>query len=258
MPRRLVQDFGPSKDAKKGKSEEQMRKKAEELAASGMPFQMAMAVAHGKLTLSEALERMARQDKVATLMKRHDLSRALATQVAMGHADLERVLARQRFEAHRVEYRNHSILDAFAESGEPLTVDMHGRRRLTGTVSNMTAYSFNLTVDGGEPEEIHKLQAMAAWSPDSWKRVRKVLKTDKKRSADPKDPVPKPQDRYACSDKRLFRCLDEETPVTVTSLEGMQLSGLVRWVSRFELGLTLKGDSEAVVFRHALDHLREG
>lgn len=258
MARRLVQDFAPSKDAKHGKSEEQARKKAEELAATGMPFQMAMAVAHGKLTLSEALERMARQDKAVTLMKRHDLSRALATQVAMGHADLDRVLARQRFEAHRVQFRTHSILEVFAESGEPLTLDMHGRRRLTGVVSDMTPYSFNLAVEGGEPEEIHKLQAMAAWSPDVWKRVRKVLKTDKTRGGAPKDPVPKPQDRYPCSDKRLFRCLDEKTPVTVTTLEGMQLSGLVRWVSRFELGLTLKADAEAVIFRHALDHLREG
>lgn len=254
MPRRLAQEFTA---AKKVSKEEAAKKKAQELHETGMPFQMAMAVAHGKLSLSEALERMARQDKATALMKRHDLSRALATQIAMGHADLERVLARKRFEAHRAAYRDHSILEVHHASGAPLAVDMHGKRRLRGVITAVTPYSFTLAVDGEEPEEIHKLQAMAAWSPTDWKLVRKVMRTDKSRAESPKGPVVKPQDRYPCSDKRLFAAMDNETPVVMTLLEGLQLAGTVAWVARYEVGLKAKGDAVVTVFRHALDHLRE-
>ena len=80
-----------------------VRARAEELVATGMPFQMAMAVASGRLQLNDALERMVRQDQVLRMMERHDLSRALATQIAMGHADLDVVLARRRMDEHRTQ-----------------------------------------------------------------------------------------------------------------------------------------------------------
>ena len=109
--------------------EQTPRERAQELADQGIPFQMAMAVAHGRLTLNDALERLAQQDRVEQLMRTHDLSRALATQVAMGHADLDKLLRRRRMEAHREENRLRSILDEHTASGEPLALALHGHRR---------------------------------------------------------------------------------------------------------------------------------
>jgi sRNA-binding regulator protein Hfq len=259
MARRRVLDLGTPPAPKRGPSKEEIaRKRAEELAASGMPYQMAMAVAHGRLELSEALERMARGDRVAQLMKRHDLSRALATQVALGHADLEKVLARKRFEDHRTGNRERSLIELAIADGRPRTLELHGRRRVTGRILGQTAYSFQFQEADGPVEEIHKLQVQAAWDPEGWKAVRKALKTDKRRAAEPKAPVPKPQDRYACSDKRLFRCIDSGTAITATLLEGTQVTGHVAWFSRFEFGVTVRDEAEVVVFRHALDHLKEG
>lgn len=257
MPRRLAQDFSAQSKARKVNSEAEVKRKADEYHRTGMPYQLAMAVALGKVTLSDALERMARQDKVAALMKRHDLSRALATQIALGHADLERVLFRQRYETHRDTHRDDSILDVHAESGAPLTLDLHGGRRIHVIVESVSTYGFTVREEGQEPEEIHKLQALAAWSPDDWKRVRKVLKTDKERAAEPKGPIEKPQDRYPCSDKRLFRYCDSGATVVMTLLEGMLITGQITRVGRYEIGLRIKGDADVVVFRHALDNLRE-
>lgn len=234
-------------------NEEAVRARADALHRDGMPFQMAMAVAHGRMDLSEALERMARKDRVERLVEEHGLTRALATQVAMGHADLNLILRRQRLEAHRTEHRDRTWL----EVGRPVTLGLHGKRVVTGQIQEATAYSllFRHERADGEPEEIHKLQVKYAYAPDDWKRAKKAMKIDKALAAIPREPVVRPQDRYGCSDRRLFTYLDKEQDITVTLLEGEILRGRVTWFSRYEIGLEIRGEAEIGVFRHALHHV---
>lgn len=223
------------------------RAKAEALHKDGMPFQMAMAVAHGKLRLNDALERMARKQRAERLVEQHGLDNALATQVAMGHVQLEVVLRRRRRREHRDQNRDRTTLI----EGKRLTLGLHGRRSLSGTVGEVTSYLFGFAPDGGEFEEIHKLQVRYAYSREDWKRAKKAIKTDKT-LAGPSEPVPRPQDRYGCSDKRLFRYHDQETEIAVTLLEGDVIRGKVAWFSRYEIGLAVRGDVGVVAFRHAL------
>jgi hypothetical protein len=234
-----------------------IRQRAEELAAAGMPIQMAMAIAHGKLSLNEALQKLARRDAVTRMMEKHALSRALATQVALGQASLEEILAERRFEQHRADFRDHSILDASVASGAPLTLLLHGRRRVTGHVLAVELYRFKFKHEDGTEEDMHKLQAKLAFQPEAFKRLRKVLRIDKALEAAPLPPVERPQDRYGCSDRRLFKYLDTHVEVQATTLEGEQVRGSVSWFGRYEFGLKLKADAEVVVFRHALHDLRE-
>ena len=66
------------------------------------------------------------------------------------------------------------------------------------------------------------------------------------------------QDRYGCSDKRLFRYLDSAVTVAVTTLEGEVFTGKVAWMGRWEFGLKLeKSDVEVVFWRHALADIAE-
>lgn len=234
-----------------------IRQRAEELAAAGMPIQMAMAIAHGKLSLNEALQKLARRDAVTRMMEKHALSRALATQVALGQASLEEILAERRFEQHRIDFRDHSILDASAASGAPLTLLLHGKRRITGQILESEAYRFKIRTEEGVEEDVHKLQAKLAFHPDAYKRLRKVLRVDKALDAAPLQPVERPQDRYGCSDRRLFKYLDTKVEVQATTLEGDQIRGTLSWFGRYELGVGLKHEAEVVVFRHALHDLRE-
>lgn len=242
----------PARKVVRRKGEEAFRARAEALHKEGMPFQMAMAVAHGRMDLSEALERMARKDRVQRLVDEYGLSHALATQVAMGHADLDQILRRQRLERHREAHRERSWL----ETGRPVTLGLHGKRVVTGSVEEVTPYLFRFTfekpADGVTSEEIHKLQVKYAYSPDDWKRAKKAIKIDKVLSAEPRGPVVRPQDRYGCSDKRLFSYVDRGSEITVTLLEGEILRGRVGWFSRYEIGLEIRGETEIGVFRHAL------
>lgn len=228
-----------------------VRAKADKLHASGMPFQMAMAVAQGRLELNEALERLSRKERVNRLMEKHDLSRALATQIVIGHADLDQVLARRRLESHRESHRERTVLVPGAGA---LTFVCHGGRQIKGAVAAVEPYDVRLAPDGGgDPVEVHKLQIKYAYPSADWKKVKKAVRAEK--AAPSVEPVVRPQDRYTCSDRRLFGYLDRKQEVTVTLLEGDELRGEVTWFSRYEFGLKLKTDVEVTVFRHALANI---
>lgn len=236
---------------RKGKVDEKVRARADQLAEQGMPYQMAMSVAHGRMDLNDALERMARRDRVNVLMERHGLSRALATQIAIGHADLNQVLSRRRLEEHRTENRDRTCLTV----GNQLAVVLHDGRTLAGTVELVEPYTFRVAAEGTEPEDVHKLQAKYAYNPSDWKKVKKAVRQDKEVAKQPAEPAVRPQDRYSCSDRRLFGYLDQGTEVVATLLDGDVLRGTVGWFSRYEFGLGVRGDIEVTVFRHSLHDL---
>jgi sRNA-binding regulator protein Hfq len=234
---------------RKPKADASVKARGDELVASGMPYQMAMAVAHGRMELNEALERMARKDKVNALMERHTLSRALATQIALGHADLDVVLARRRLETHRSTHRDRTCL----VEGARLALVLHDGRTLKGTVAEVTPYQVVFQPDEGPPETFHKLLVMYAYAPEDWKSVKKGVKLDKRNAAvGAVAPAERPQDRYSCSDKRLFGYLDKGTDVVVTLLDGETLRGTIQWFGRYEFGLKLRTDVGVTVFRHSL------
>jgi sRNA-binding regulator protein Hfq len=252
----------PSKQvppAKRHRTDPRVRARADELHTSGMPFQMAMAVALGRVSLNDALERLARQERVQKMMDDNDLSRALATQIVIGHASLETVLSRRRMQDHREQNRLRSCLETARLAGRPIALEVHGKQKVAGIVSEVAAYSVTIQPEeGGEPVEVHKLQLKYAWDPKDWKKVRKGVKRDKDLSAAPREPIERPQDRYTCSDKRLFRYMDRKVPVTVTLLEGEQVKGTVSWFGRYEFGLILKdGETEVTIFRHCLHDISE-
>ncbi|MBX2803858.1 MAG: hypothetical protein KTR31_39645 [Myxococcales bacterium] len=237
--------------ARKGRVNPNVRERAEQLAEQGMPYQMAMAVAHGRMDLNEALERMARRDRVNSLMERHGLSRALATQIAIGHADLDQVLARRRLTEHRRDNRERTCLVL----GTKLALALHDGRVLKGEISAAEAYTFDLGDTDGNSQQVHKLEVKYAYDPGDWKKIKKGIRTDKDRVLEVTAPAQLPQDRYSCSDRRLFGYLDRTIDVVATLLSGEQLRGTVSWFSRYEFGMTLRTGCDVTIFRHALQDL---
>lgn len=244
--------------AKGGERPPEVRRRIEDLTARGIPHQMAVAVAQGKLNLNEALERLNKRVEVERLMKEHELSRALATQVVLGHADLAAFLAKRRFEVHRDTNLTRSCLEAAVEHGRVMTFALFGQRKVDAKVVAASTYHATLQEEGKEPEEVHKLDFKYAHFPEDWKKLKKIVRKDKELSEHPRRPAEHPQDRYTCSDRRLFRYQDEGVDVDVALLEGEVLHGHVLWFGRFEFGLSLKGEGEVTIFRHALHRMGEG
>lgn len=232
-----------------------VRQRAEELMAGGMPRQMALAVARGKLPLATALERLVLEREVQRLMDREGIPRALANQIAVGHASLEQVLFKRRLQEMRELNQNRSCLDEAVSSGKPLTLLVHGQKTASGVIVETLPFGFSIRDKDGAVVEMHKLQAKIAYPADEWKNVRRVMRVEK--GAVACEPIPKPQDRYSCADKRLFRYVDQKVSVEVTTLEGEQFRGTVTWFGRYEFGLSVKRDVEIFVFRHAVKSLVE-
>ena len=248
---------GQNRNKRPPKPKNDVRKKADQLVRdAGLPPNLAWQVARGDMTLNEVLQRMALRDKVESLVNRHDLPKSLATQVAMGQADLEQVLRKRRQEAHLEKWRTHSLLISAMEGKRPVTLVLHGKRWITGVIQEVDRYEFVIQPEEGEAERIHKLHVKFGTDAEHQRELRREVKKDKEAEGE-SEPVWKPQDRYGCSDKRLFGYLDEATPVKVTTIEGEVLQGSVTWMGRWEFGMRLKKGAMVTVFRHALADIRE-
>lgn len=226
------------------------RKVDELVRDAGIPKAWALQVARGQVTLNDVLQRLARADRVEQLVARHGLDRALATQVASGTLDLEVVLRRLRMEAHMAEHREHDSLALAVADGAPRALHLHGLRRIEGRLRAMDAYEVEVESAEGV-QRLHKLQLKLLHAPDA--RVKVGAATGRAAA----EPIKRPQDRYPCSDKRLFAALDAGHEVRIQTIEGDVLTGLLARVSRWEVAVRLKAGAEVVVFRHAIADLKE-
>lgn len=217
-----------------------------------MPRAVAMDVVKGRMTEADALERLARRAEVDLLMHKHGLDRALATQVVVGDAALDAVLATRRFEAHRAAHRGWSVLaDAQTDEVPRWFLGVDGGSRVA-RVAVVDTYTVTLVDRRGETTSLHKLALALAADAAVERRVRRALRRDPEIAAQALAPSTRPQDRYGVSDRRLFRLMDGGEDALVTLVSGDRLRGGIAWFARYEFGLRLKGDVEVVVFRHAL------
>jgi len=234
---------------------EAFRQRVHELETGmGLEKPLAVRVARNELSLSDAVETMARRDRVESLVRRHGFTRALATQIALGHADLDHQLRKRRLAQHLADNAQHSVLDDALADGELRGFGLHGERQLRARVVDVGRFEVGLQKDGEELRE-HKLQLKYAVAAADLKKFGRALRFCADRG--PREPIVRPQDRYPMSDRRLFGLLDRELTVAVTLLEGELLRGRITSLSRFELQLQLKGKLEVVVFRHAVCELSE-
>ena len=251
--------MGASKKVRSASRPESSRVRAEAARSAretGIPQNLAHQVALGSLSLNDVLARMATRARVESLMKRHALPKSLATQIALGQADLEHVLCKRRLADHVEANRNRSFLMEALESGQAVALGIHGRAGLRGKIVAVEQYEVTVEKADGERQSVHKLQVKFAAAESEAKNVRNQIKRDKSRS-EPVEPIWKPQERYGCSDRRLFGVIDDEAAVQVTTLEGDVFQGRVEWMGRWEYGMVLKKkNARVVVFRHALAELR--
>ncbi len=227
---------------------------------AGLPQHLAMKVAKGDLSLNDALGQVVDKDRVERVMARHDLERSLATQIVMGRVSLDKILLRRRREQHIAENHGKSILDEALKDGRPRIFGLHGHRIVRAKVMKVDAYEVTLEADeadapAGPLGAMHKLQLKFAMDAPDSDALRKNLGNDPTVQG---EPIERPQDRYRCANKRLFAWLDAKTPLEFTTLEGEVVCGPLNWIGRWELGVSIGGDEQLVLFRHALANISGG
>ncbi len=229
------------------------RKKVEELMRQGLPLPSAQAVANGQLTVNEAVIALQREDEAGRIARLHDIPASLAMQVAMGHADLAAVLSKRRIEAYVKEHSSRTIFDSI---GPTWSIGVYGQATRQVVFVRNDKYEVEVRevrdAGPGEPEMIHKTTVKYAFAPADYKAIRKHLEYDKDLRAQAAEPRLRPQDRYACSDRKIGGWWDQKTQVRLATMEGEVYTGEIAWFSRFEIGLKTRAGAELVVFRHAL------
>jgi len=216
-------------------------------------MEFAVLVAQGRVDLNDVLKKLAQRDEVTGLMARHGLDRALATQIALGQADLERVLRRKRVDAELATHRDRDVLESAKAGGTELVLGLHGRQLVHARILETTPYELRyLDVEAKAEATVHKTRLKFAADAHAWQKARKAMTWDSARKARAVEPIVRPQDRYGCSNRRLGEAWERKVEVTVTLLEGEVFVGLVGWVARWEFGLHTKG-GDIAIFRHAID-----
>ena len=223
---------------------------------NGLSRAVATQVALGRVELNDILRKMALNAEVEGIIRKHDLARALATQVALGQAELEAVLFKRRMGEYFETGGLRSLLTDSQAAGQSVALALHGGRNIEGLVTQVDQYELEIQVDG-QTERLHKLQVKWGAPAADRKKVGRSLGWDKALKGAATEPVGRPQDRYSCSNKRMYGYLDRGATVTVRLVEGEIFKGTVTWVSRFEFGLEVKGHVGAVIFRHAMIHISE-
>lgn len=225
---------------------------------TGVPLDIAIRVAQGRLDLNDALKQMAQRDEIASLMARHGIERALATQIVLGQADLHLVLRRRRVDDHLAEQRDRDVFGAAAQGGVELIIGVHGRLLRRVKVNAIRAYEIDVVdVESGASETIHKTRVKFACDAQGWQKARKSMTWDDRRKARDVEPVMRPQDRYGCGNRRLGEAWDQKSDVVAVTLEGECFAGQVSYVARWEFGLRTRAGTDIVIFRHAVDDFRE-
>jgi sRNA-binding regulator protein Hfq len=242
--------------AQPSRTQQQIFAEVERLEGQGMPRNLAVAVARGKLGLNQALERMARSDRVDRLMREHQLNRGLATQVVLGQANLEEHLQKRRFEEYKSDHFQYSYLKEASEAEEDVVLGLCGGRREKGLVTAVDKFTVQFVDQKGVESTIKKIDIKYAYAAKQWKEVGRYVKTRGSDGPEKVEPSLKPQERFRCSDKRLFGIFDGQSPVEIKLLEGERLSGKLSWLSRYECGVELGSGSVITVFRHSMCGLR--
>ena len=245
----------PPPQQEKNLKAEQLARAEELMRSSGVPLPMALQVVREQRTLNEVVTQLAQESEVERLVARHGLNRALATQVARGDARLDDVLRKARMLNHLAENRERTFLSA--ASGGPVALGVHGAKVLRGRIAAVDVYDVDFAPDEGDAVRLPKVRIKYGYDPQHYKQLRKNMGWDAARKG-ARDPILRPQDRYGCSDKRLFRYLDGGVTVSVTLLEGEVFTGKVVWMGRWEFGLKLdRSEVVVVIWRHALAEISE-
>ena len=224
-------------------------KRVDELIAMGLNRDQALAVVLGRRELNYYLERLAAKAKKRTLERQYGLAPSVAMQVALGQADLEQVLLRNRRAAHLAEHRELSV---FMAGERQLVFGVHGSGWHKGRVRQMSAYEVEIELVGGDRLTVQKRDVKLVLDAADERQFRRLVKRNSELSAAPRPPVLRPQDRLKISDRRWFDWLDRTVSVRATTLEGDVLEGRVEAIARYEIGLVMKRDVRVTLLRHAL------
>jgi len=150
----------------------------------------------------------------------------------------------------------HSTFEDVASLATPCTLHLHGRITLKATITANKTYDIVVTTPDGAQRELHKTKIKMLHPAKHTDGVWKQLTIDESVRAQGLGPILPAGQRNFIKNKSLFTLMREQTPLTISLLEGEDLQGIIQSFSRYEITLVLQGGEQVVILRHAVQNIR--
>ena len=164
-------------------------------------------------------------------MSSHGLSRSQASQVVQGKLCLDKVVHRRQRRAHLDKYLGHCTFEKAARDGRPRLFALHGQQVQLMRIKANRVYEVDYLLLGPDlrPSGEMSICAQAAvqagrtWV-DHMPKIQTSISLSRSESR-VVAPIPKLQDRYFISDKKLFGWVNAGNTLCVKTLEGEMVKG---------------------------------
>ncbi len=238
---------------KRDSGEFERREKARELSQrSGIPLHLAFHVIDGRTTLNDVLRKMMLREKARRLMEDYGLSASVAGQVARGHASLEKVVARGKRRASRFWKARYSIFDVEEHRACDLAILSFGRPWRVGRLCGVEKYEFEFEAEEGtEVLQKHDVKVLL-FSPEQIDVLRNAMSVDEEVQKRGLSATVDLKERLKIDKEDFFEEIRGGERLRFVFRDGDFLEGVVNWFARYEFGLTVAENVEAVGFFHAL------
>ena len=204
--------------------------------------ELAFDVVNGTCSLHDALVKAKAEAHIEILATKHGLSLEEAQDVYDKKIALNLLLSQKYSKAHIDKTDAKPLL----QEGFLGYFWLHGPDFLEAAVYDVHQYECRLVYN--EDSRIVQKHDIKAFSSTACAPFSKETAAA--------SPILRIEDRYRISNRQLYRFVLDETPLRVTLLGGLQFSGFLSRVGRFECLLQCS-DGEVVLMRHAISGIEE-
>ena len=134
---------------------------------------------------------------------------------------------------------------------------LHDGRELVGRIRNNEIFEFDLSMEDGNSEKIHKVNVNFVCPASFQEEIHKQMKRNEAVAEKAEGPHFSTRYRHHIKNKSLYPLMNRREVLFFTMLKGEVLRGVVSAFSRYEIDLSLKRGVPVVLLRHAVFDVRD-
>lgn len=219
----------------------------------GLPRDVAVQIALGRLELDEVLQKIQLREKVDRLVEQGDLFPPLGPQVVAGSWSLDQALFHTRLRARKAasDYMR-CFLDDFARESRPAALGVVGGGLLQGTIVESRPFDLVFRPRNGEKEStVLKHDVKFFFDASRRKHLLKSVRQGSPEEVVAGDHLKRVGSRNDVKARTLLALQESGKAVNWQTVEEDCIRGRIGWFGRYEVSLQV-AKGEIFVLRHAV------
>lgn len=228
----------------KSENKTEKRQRAKKLVRQyQLSMELAFAVVNNECSLHEAIVQSREDLELDLLVQKHDLNAREVSALKSKEMSLHDVLVQKNTKKHIDETDDSPVL----KTGFSGFFWRHHGVAFQGEIIAEKQYDVELLTAEGSVD-IPKLHIKAC-------SVEPVQPVDE--GTNDQDPILRVENRFRISNKKLYRCMLEQTTVRISLRGGLIFEGVLQRVGRYECTLCVAEQRDVVLMRHAFSLVEE-